>query len=338
MNDGARRQPGAGLGAIFRRQDPSGVTELTTARLIPVALIEPNPAQPRTDFDPEALDELAASLRDRGVLQALLVRPLDEGRYQLISGERRWRAAQLAGLTDLPCIVRTTDDAELGELALIENVQRRDLSAVEEGHAYRRLMGSEDLSLRQVAERVRRSHEHVARRLRVVEDPQIEEAVRSGALGATVGAELARAENAALRPVVLERVAQGLPVTLADLAALAQAMAGGVTEPELASATAGVTSEGNPDDLPDGMGGFQHAPATAERKAEREPRPQGAVVEASGVAWVGLPEIQDQIERMQTGLAAGEPLSDDEARSLLLSVLRADLAWLEDLERRAEGS
>jgi len=338
----ARRQPGEGLSAIFRRQEPEGVTELTTARSIAVTLIDPNPFQPRTAFDEEALDELAASLRAHGVLQAVLVRPspASSGRYELVLGERRWQAAQRAGLREIPAIVRPTTDTEMADLALQENVQRRDLNAVEEGWAYKRLMDREGLSLREAAEWVHRSHEHVARRLRIVADPQLEEAVRAGGLGATVAAELGREENVALRALVLQRVARGEHVTMPDVVALSQPV---TPQADQTVATSGEW-EAVPRPAPAPLQPVTAAkvpPASKEIKPlptwPDEPTTTAALSQPVTAAALdpNLVRLRDlRIIQLHTG-RDGEPRQLDAAdRSTVLRILEADLAWLKDIDRR----
>ncbi|MDQ4041738.1 MAG: ParB/RepB/Spo0J family partition protein, partial [Actinomycetota bacterium] len=129
----AERGMGRGLAAILSTPDREAPSE--ELRSLPVDAIAPNPNQPRTRFDGEALTALAASLRERGVLQPVLVRPRHGGGWELIAGERRWRAAQLAGLETIPAIIRPDDDAASLELALIENMAREDLNPVEEARA-----------------------------------------------------------------------------------------------------------------------------------------------------------------------------------------------------------
>ncbi len=206
------------LANLFRSQRPAGVGDLPGAHTIAVGLLAPNPFQPRTTFPPEALDELAASIRTHGVLQPLTVRQVGD-RYQIGAGERRWRAAQLAGLADVPCVVRALSDEEMEVLALIENVQREDLDPLDEAHAYRRLMDRFGLSLRDVAGRVKKSHEHVARRLRLIADPAVEEAVRTGTIGPSVAAELARIEDPERRRDLLGRAEAGTRLTMKDISA-----------------------------------------------------------------------------------------------------------------------
>ena len=129
---------------------------------IPVADIEPLPGQPRTHFREEALDELASSIAARGVIQPIIVRPLGSGRYQLVAGERRWRAAQRARLHEIPAIVRKLDQREIMALALIENLQREDLNPIEEARAYQKLADTEGMTQAEIAKLVDKSRSHVA--------------------------------------------------------------------------------------------------------------------------------------------------------------------------------
>jgi len=195
----------------------AGVEDLPGAKLIAVALLDPNPYQPRTTFDQAALEELAASIREHGVLQPLTVRQAGD-RYQIGAGERRKRAAERANLADIPCVVRDLSDEQMEVLALVENVQRADLDPLDEAHAYRRLIDRFGLSLREVAGRVKKSHEHIARRLRLIADPAVEEAVRAGTVVPTIAAELARVEDQERRRDLLGRAEAGERLTLKDVA------------------------------------------------------------------------------------------------------------------------
>ena len=154
--------------------------------LVPVEKIVPNPDQPRRDFAPDALQELANSLRQKGVIQPLIVRAIPGGdRYEIVAGERRWRAAQLAGLHHLPVIVRTFDDAEVIEIAIIENIQRADLNAIEEALAYRQLMDRFGHTQEKLAESLSRSRSHIANLLRLLSLPvDVQARVRDGSLSA----------------------------------------------------------------------------------------------------------------------------------------------------------
>jgi len=143
------------------------------SRNVPIAFLKPNPLQPRKTFDPEELKNLAASIAEKGVLQPILVRPTGTpDSYEIIAGERRWRAAQAAKLHEVPVIVRTLTDAQSLEIAIIENVQRADLSAIEEGAAYQELMSKFRYTQEQVADVVGKSRSHVANTLRLLKLPE----------------------------------------------------------------------------------------------------------------------------------------------------------------------
>ncbi|MBO0769234.1 MAG: ParB/RepB/Spo0J family partition protein [Solirubrobacterales bacterium] len=159
---------GRGLAAILAASPREEPEEL---RQLPLDLIGPNPNQPRRDFDEESLVGLADSIRARGVIQPVLVRPLADGRYELIAGERRWRAAQLAELTDIPAVVRRHDDAASVELALIENMARQDLNPVEEARACAALIEELGLTREEVGLRVGRGRVAVSNLIRLLELP-----------------------------------------------------------------------------------------------------------------------------------------------------------------------
>lgn len=161
---------GKGLDAIFM-ENGSGDSE-NRAITLRISDIEPNKSQPRSDFDEESLTELAESISRHGILQPLLVRPLKNGRYQIVAGERRWRASRMAGISEVPAIVRELDDAGVMELALIENLQREDLSPVEEAMGYRTLMDAYDFTQEEVSKSVGKSRSAVANALRILKLPQ----------------------------------------------------------------------------------------------------------------------------------------------------------------------
>jgi ParB family transcriptional regulator, chromosome partitioning protein len=162
------RGMGRGLAAILTT---NGTGEAPEFRQVPVELVAPNPRQPRRSFDEDALVALADSLKDRGVLQPVLVRPVAGGTYELIAGERRWRAAQLAGLETVPAVVRPDDDAASLELALIENMAREDLNPVEEARACAALVEELGLTREEVGRRVGRSRVSVSNLLRLLDLP-----------------------------------------------------------------------------------------------------------------------------------------------------------------------
>ena len=141
-------------------------------RVIPVDRIESNPQQPRMVFDPAALLELAASIREHGVLQPILVRPLGENRYQLVAGERRWRASKEAGLQTVPALVEELDDDTALEIAIIENLQREDLSPLEEATMYDRMVTEHGYSIRKLADKLGKDKGYVENRLRLADAPQ----------------------------------------------------------------------------------------------------------------------------------------------------------------------
>jgi ParB family chromosome partitioning protein len=165
---GTKRGIGRGLAAILPEATATGAGELLE---LPVELIKPNPDQPRTQFDPEALAALAASIEASGVVQPLLVRPLSDGSYELVAGERRWRAAQQAGLEKVPAVVRDQEQAERLQAALIENMVREDLNPVEEARACAALVEELGLTKEELARRVGRSRPAVSNLIRLLELP-----------------------------------------------------------------------------------------------------------------------------------------------------------------------
>jgi ParB family chromosome partitioning protein len=167
---GKQRGMGRGLAAILAVSGGHGPA-IEDLRMIPVELVVPNPKQPRKAFDEAALEALAGSLRERGVLQPVLVRPVAGGTYELVAGERRWRAAQLAGLETIPALVRDRDDAEALEAALIENMAREDLNPVEEARACAALVEELGLTREVVGLRVGRSRVAVSNLLRLLDLP-----------------------------------------------------------------------------------------------------------------------------------------------------------------------
>jgi len=174
---------GRGLGALI----PTEVVADRTSDLadIPVSAIDPNPGQPRTHFDEELLASLAASIRELGVLQPILVRPADGGRYELIAGERRWRAAKRVGLQTIPALIRTVADEHSLEQALVENLHRQDLNPLEEAAAYQQLVEGFGLTHDEVAARVGKSRAAVSNTLRLFQlPPAIQRMVMDGALSA----------------------------------------------------------------------------------------------------------------------------------------------------------
>jgi ParB family chromosome partitioning protein len=165
------RGMGRGLAALLAPPDHANAEHASELRHVPVELIAPNPRQPRREFDEAALLALAGSLGERGLLQPVLVRPSAGGAYELIAGERRWRAARLAGLETIPALVRVHDDAESLELALIENMAREDLNPIEEARACALLVEELGLTREEIGRRVGRSRVAVSNLLRLLDLP-----------------------------------------------------------------------------------------------------------------------------------------------------------------------
>ncbi len=162
---------GKGLGALFGDLPQAG-GEADEIHKLPIVKIEPNPNQPRRDFDMEALESLSESIANHGLIQPLTVRPTADGFYQIIAGERRWRASRMAGLTELPVIVLEADDQKTMELAMVENLQRQDLNPVEEALGYKALMEEYGMTQEIAAEKVGKSRPAVANSLRLLSLPQ----------------------------------------------------------------------------------------------------------------------------------------------------------------------
>ena len=161
---------GRGLDALISTDDvrPQGSS---TINEIPLSQIEANPNQPRREFDETALQELANSIREIGIIQPITLRQVDEDKFQIIAGERRWRASQLAGLTAIPAYIRTIKDENVMEMALVENIQREDLNAIEIALAYEHLLSSTGMTQEKVSERVGKSRTAIANYLRLLKLP-----------------------------------------------------------------------------------------------------------------------------------------------------------------------
>lgn len=227
-----KRRPalGRGMAALLSNAPaPSALAGATAGRgllSLPVEAVERNPEQPRKRFDEARLEELARSIREHGVVEPILVRR-DGQRYRIVAGERRWRAAQRAGLQEIPAIVRDASDKEAFELALVENVQRADLNAVEEAEAYQMLVSEHGLTQEQVAQRVGKERSTVANALRLLKLPEeVRDMVREGQLEMGHARALLGLEN----PETIQKVAaRVLRDTLSVRAteALVRALAGG---------------------------------------------------------------------------------------------------------------
>lgn len=215
----ARRPSGLGrglsslLGEVAREEPISGGGR-SGVQLVEIGAIDPHPDQPRRHFDEEALDELAASIAAKGLIQPIVVRQR-AGRYQIVAGERRWRAAQRARLAQVPVIIRDFDDAETLEVALLENIQRQDLNAIEEADGYRRLIREYGHNQEALGRLVHKSRSHVSNMLRLLDLPaSVRELVATGKLSMGHARAIATAENS--EALAADIVARGLSVRQAE--------------------------------------------------------------------------------------------------------------------------
>ncbi|WP_312411248.1 ParB/RepB/Spo0J family partition protein [Shinella sp.] len=219
--DNSKRRLGRGLAALIGEMDQIPAAEIGAApavnpdRLVPIEFVGRNPRNPRRYFDESELQDLASSIRQHGIVQPVVVRPTSDNRYEIIAGERRWRAAQLAGLTDIPVIIRDVDDRTALEIAIVENVQRSDLNPLEEAMGYELLIADHGYTQNDLGEIIGKSRSHVANSLRLLKLPDpVREMLASG----TLSAGHARALVPTSDPVALARaiVAKGMSVRDAE--------------------------------------------------------------------------------------------------------------------------
>lgn len=209
---------GRGLSALIPQaptpQPSAPVRGAGTESLVPISLIDPNPAQPRTSIRPEALEQLSRSIQESGVVQPILVRPIANGRYQIIAGERRFRAAERLGLSTIPAVVRTVADDRVLEFALVENIQREELTPIEEAQALRRLQDELGLTQEALAGKVGKDRATIANTLRLLRLPaEVREELQRGTLSAGHARALLPIEDsAALRNLAELAIKQGLSV------------------------------------------------------------------------------------------------------------------------------
>ncbi len=205
---------GKGLDALFVDNSSGQSSGTVTLR---ISEIEPNKNQPRKDFDDTALAQLADSIALHGVIQPLLVRPMTNGSYQLVAGERRWRASKMAGLSEVPVVIQEMTDSEMMELALIENLQREDLNPIEEALGYRELMEQHSLTQDQVAQKVGKSRPAVANALRLLNLPdKVVKLVRGGELSSGHARALLALEDEKEMESLAQQAAKGL-LTVRDI-------------------------------------------------------------------------------------------------------------------------
>jgi ParB family chromosome partitioning protein len=214
----SKRALGKGIGALLGEE---GKGEPANPLEVPISSLRPNPHQPRQEFSEESLRELADSIREKGVLQPILVEAAEEGEYLIVAGERRVRAARLAGLRSIPVVVRQLTPQERLEVALIENLQREDLTPIEQAQAYRSLMEMGALSQEQLSQRVGKERSTVANTLRLLRLPEeAREAINSGAISAGHARALLSLANPSDVPVLMKRIVErGLSVRETEEAA-----------------------------------------------------------------------------------------------------------------------
>ena len=197
---------GMGLDALF--DDNSN--DVQAKQTVRVNDIEPNKSQPRTDFDDESIAALADSIREHGLLQPLLVRPLDNGGYQIVAGERRWRACRMLGMSEAPVLIRELSDQETAQIALIENLQRENLNPIEEALGYHDLMESYDMTQEAVSKTVGKSRSTVANSLRLLNLPnKIKEMLRKGNITTGHAKALAAIDDEELMLSIAEKASNG---------------------------------------------------------------------------------------------------------------------------------
>lgn len=202
---------GRGLSALMADVAPEDSAPRRADTVLPIEQIHPNPDQPRRQFVQEDLDDLTRSIREKGVIQPLIVRKIAKERYEIVAGERRWRASQAAQLHELPVLVRDFDDVEVLEIAIIENIQRADLNPVEEAAGYRQLMDKFGHTQEKMAEALGKSRSHIANLLRLLNLPgDVQDMLQSGALSAGHARALITSE--APSDLARKVVAQGLSV------------------------------------------------------------------------------------------------------------------------------
>jgi ParB family chromosome partitioning protein len=221
MQADATTTPDAGIAAA----DPAPAAAGAGLHMLPVSSIRPNPHQPRQRFDPAGLESLAASIRSEGVMQPIIVRAVTNGQngdhaYELVAGERRWRAAQLASLTEVPAIVRPLDDRQLAEWALVENIQREDLNPIERAEAFRSLTERFSLSHGEVAERVGLDRSTITNLLRLLDlEQSVRDLIRDGLLSMGQARALAGLADPAMQKLLGQRiVAEGMSVRAVEAA------------------------------------------------------------------------------------------------------------------------
>ncbi|UFW64020.1 ParB/RepB/Spo0J family partition protein [Rhizobium laguerreae] len=237
MNDDvSKRRLGRGLAALIGEMDQPVPVEaertISADRMIPIEFVSRNPRNPRRFFDDSELHDLASSIRQHGIVQPIVVRTMSRDRYEIIAGERRWRAAQLAGLIEIPVIIRDVDDKTALEIAIVENVQRADLNALEEALGYEQLIAEYGYTQNDLGEIIGKSRSHVANSLRLLKLP---DPVRDLLAAGSLSAGHARALVSTSDPVSLARTIVAKGMSVRDAEKLAQNNIKAQSEPQQAA-------------------------------------------------------------------------------------------------------
>ena len=218
---------GAGLGALLG--DAALESESGASEYLPLARIEPRAGQPRTEFDDEALQELSDSIREHGIIQPIVVRSIGDGYYQIIAGERRWRAARLAGLREAPVRILDADDRKASEIALVENLQREDLNPIEEALGYRSLSQQYDLTQEEISKRVGKSRPVIANALRLLTLPEeVLDLVKDGTLSLSLARAVLELEKPEDQIFAAKKIAEN-HLTVREATALIKRIASGIS-------------------------------------------------------------------------------------------------------------
>lgn len=299
---------GRGLGALIPPRG-MGDEDQSAFQELPVGAISPNRRQPRTQFDEESLAALAASVRELGVLQPVLVRATSGGAYELIAGERRWRAAKRAGLSLIPALIRTVDDTLSLEQALVENVQREDLNPLDEAAAYQQLLEDFHLTHDELASRVGKSRAAISNTLRLFQlPPTVQRMVAEGRLTAGHARALLTTPDRAYQESLAQRiVSDGMSVRAVEEAAR-QHNVGGERPP--AGASGGGTGSGNAS----GVGGRLRPPGLLELEellsAHLDTRVSISMGASRGKVTIEFATLED-LERIYRAMTSPDPGADD---------------------------
>ena len=284
--------------AIISLLSPEPGSRPPSVRQLPIERIDPNPDQPRLAFDPDSLKELAASIREHGVLQPILVRPKDGGRYQLIAGERRWRASALAGATTVPGIVEEIDDETALEIAIIENLQREDLSPLDEATMYDRMTRERGYSVRKLAQKIGKDKGYIENRLRLADAPdEVKELVSLRKDTVSHAYELMKVEDQRKRRRLAEQVARGE----LSLIKLRERVEGRQRRRAGDDASRGRPDSGDEDAIPEagsdgtGAGDEQRRPVSLTDESLLEAKGNLAEALDELVAVLRAPEVLDEI-------------------------------------------